>query len=71
MKDCCYAKQINLSFISYIHHKVLNTLQNLKVSSPALQTVLPSGLSAICKTLYLCPYSSAIFVMLGYFQTVI
>mmetsp|Transcript_4239 Transcript_4239/g.8053 ORF Transcript_4239/g.8053 Transcript_4239/m.8053 type:complete len:103 (+) Transcript_4239:152-460(+) len=43
-----------------------NTFQNLSVSSAAaLTTVPPSGDCAMCSTLAVCPFSSAIFVMDG------
>ena len=42
------------------------TCQNLSVSSPAPVTiVLPSGLVAKYKTLYVCPVKVASFVILG------
>jgi hypothetical protein len=44
--------------------------QNRRVSSPAADTtVVPSGDRAICKTLEVCPDSSATRVKEGYFHT--
>lgn len=52
------------SYLSYLEAE--NTFQNLNVSSEdAEQTVDPSGDSAICKTLFVCPWSSVIFYIVG------
>lgn len=50
---------------------VPNTFQNRNLSSPAAEaTVHPSGLWAMKRTLDLCPVSSAIFTIEGYFHKV-
>ncbi len=45
------------------------TSQNRRVSSPAPDTtVRPSGEAAMCRTREVCPVSSFVFTMEGYFQ---